>query len=279
MTEDPGQGNRQVSHAGAQGSRFSAKLIALLVCLALCFTGFIALGSWQVQRLAWKEELISRVERRIHAAAVDAPRAAQWTAVNAESDEYRHVHIAGSFLHELATKVQATTSLGSGFWLLTPLRTAEGGIVLINRGFIPQQGKGAAQDFSGTDAGAAAQDDVSVVTGLLRMSEPGGGFLRKNDAAQARWYSRDVQAIAAARGLTLVAPYFIDADALEESVYDHASDGHKVRYPVGGLTVVSFPNNHLVYALTWFALAVMTAGAAVWALREEFGLSHADEGS
>ena len=79
-----------------------------------------------------------------------------------------------------------------------------------------------------------------TVTGLLRMSEPGGAFLRANDPASDRWFSRDVAAIAASRGLDKVAPYFIDAErAPGES-----------GLPVAGLTVIAFSNNHLVYALT-----------------------------
>ena len=92
------------------------------------------------------------------------------------------------------------------------------------------------------------------MTGLLRMSEPGGAFLRSNDPAADRWFSRDVAAIAASRGLDKVAPYFIDAErAPGES-----------GLPVGGLTVIAFSNNHLVYALTWGALALMAAVGAIF---------------
>ncbi|MDB5653910.1 MAG: Surfeit locus 1 family protein, partial [Tardiphaga sp.] len=89
-------------------------------------------------------------------------------------------------------------------------------------------------------------------TGLLRVSEPKGGFLRSNDPAADRWFSRDVAAIAQKRGLAEVAPYFIDAAAVPG-----------VAVPVGGLTVISLPNNHLVYAITWFVLAAMVGYFAV----------------
>ena len=93
------------------------------------------------------------------------------------------------------------------------------------------------------------------MTGLLRLSEPGGGFLRSNDPRADRWYSRDVAAIAARRGLGTTVPYFIDADAA-----DTVRSG-----PVGGLTVVRFPNNHLAYAITWFILALMGVGSfSIW---------------
>jgi surfeit locus 1 family protein len=97
------------------------------------------------------------------------------------------------------------------------------------------------------------------VTGLLRITEPKGGFLRANDPAAERWYSRDVAAIAAARGLADAAPYFIDADAAP----------NPGGLPVGGLTIVAFPNSHLVYAITWYGLAVMLAGAVLYVVRDE----------
>ena len=107
-------------------------------------------------------------------------------------------------------------------------------------------------------AGEIAAGPVAV-TGLLRMTEPGGAFLRSNDPAADRWFSRDVAAIAAAKGLADVAPYFIDADATP----------NPGGLPIGGLTVVAFRNSHLVYALTWYALAAMSAAAAwrVWRRR------------
>jgi surfeit locus 1 family protein len=103
------------------------------------------------------------------------------------------------------------------------------------------------------------------VTGLLRLTEPKGGFLRANDPAADRWYSRDVEAMAAARGLTDTAPYFIDADATP----------NPGGLPVGGLTVVAFRNSHLVYALTWFALALMLAALTVRVAREELRIRRA----
>jgi surfeit locus 1 family protein len=100
------------------------------------------------------------------------------------------------------------------------------------------------------------------LSGLLRISEPGGGFLRDNDPLHNRWFSRDVGAIAAAHGLYNVAPYFVDADRAQDPA--GAPD-----HPVGGLTVISFHNTHLVYAFTWYALALMVAGAWWWVARGE----------
>ncbi|MGH1560282.1 SURF1 family protein [Caulobacter segnis] len=94
--------------------------------------------------------------------------------------------------------------------------------------------------------------------GLLRSSEPRGGFLRTNQPGQGRWYSRDVQAIAAAHHLINTAPYFVDADAAP----------NPGGWPLGGLTVVRFPNSHLIYALTWFGLALLTSGAGFYVARD-----------
>lgn len=253
----------------------------LVACAVLVVAVLLALGTWQVQRLQWKLALIERVDARVHAEPVPAPGPQDWARVSAETDEYKHVHLTGVFLPEYSTKAQATTERGPGYWLLTPLCLAHGGngagIVMVNRGFLPLDAA-AKLDASlsntvpaGTDACAAAALAGRApvrVNGLLRISEtkPGPLGLRVNEPAQNRWYARDVHAMAAARGLqsARVAPYFVDADAGQ-----YADDLDPAARPYGGMTVISFPNNHLVYALTWYALAVMMAAALAWAIRDE----------
>jgi surfeit locus 1 family protein len=229
--------------------RVAPRLLSLLVgaIWLACVAALLALGIWQIERRAWKLDLIDHVEQRVHAAPVSVPAAASWSSINAADDEYRHVTVRGRFLHHRETSVQALTIDGPGYWVVTPLQIADGSIMLVNRGFVPSEHRDPATRSEGNPSGEVA------VTGLLRVSEPGGRVLRTNDAAADRWYSRDVAAIAAARGLSHVAPFFIDAD-------DAPNPGG---WPRGGLTVISFPNNHLVYALTWFSLAVMLAGAGV----------------
>lgn len=226
--------------SGGRRRRSPAFLIGLTSIALLLFSGFAALGIWQVQRLGWKRDLIARVDARIHAAPVPAPDRA------ARADEYRRVATSGTFLHDKAALVQASTMLGPGFWLLAPLRRPDGSIVLVNRGFVPDR-------RTGYDRPAG---NVRV-TGLLRLSEPGGGFLRDNDPAADRWYSRDVAAIARSRGVKAIPDYFIDAQASPS----------RQAYPVGGLTVVRFPNNHLQYAITWFAMAAMAVAGYILVLR------------
>ncbi|MBW8811680.1 MAG: SURF1 family protein [Lysobacter sp.] len=184
----------------------------------LAFCGFLALGTWQLQRRAWKLDLIQHVGQRIHAPPTASPPPAQWPGINARDDEYRR----------------------------------SDGQVLVNRGFVDD-----------AQRPAPPPEGPLRVCGLLRISEPHGGFLRPNDPAHDRWYSRDVPAIAAAHGLPAseVAPYFLDADA--------AADPQA--WPVGALTVVQFRNAHLSYALTWYGLALLVALGYAAAVRHERG--------
>lgn len=218
-------------------ARPAARVVLVVTLIALALTG-IGLSAWQVQRRAWKHALIEAVETRSTAEPVAAPGPAQWSRITQERDAYRRVTITGRFLHDRETLVQAVTERGGGYWVLTPL-VGERFTVLINRGFVPPDRRDQATRAAGNPAGTVR------VTGLLRITEPEGGFLRSNDPQADRWYSRDVAAIAETRGLQRTAPYFVDADVAP----------NPGGYPVGGLTVIRFSDNHLVYALTWLALA------------------------
>jgi surfeit locus 1 family protein len=231
--------------------------LAIAILTLGIFAGFIALGTWQMHRRSWKLALIARVEHRVHAAPVAPPAPQDWPGVDAQHDEYLRVRLTGAWLFDRETLVHAATRLGTGYWVLTPLRSAEGTVVLINRGFVPPQWRERA-DLSGGPAGGEV-----TVTGLLRITEPGGGFLRRNDPGAGRWYSRDVMAVAAARGLTRVAPYFVDAEAPSFAPGKPAGGAEaEPQEPVAGMTVIAFQNDHLVYAITWYALALMVAVAA-----------------
>jgi len=243
-----------------RGPRGPFALTMLVILAAVLFVGFVALGTWQVERRAWKLELIAKVDQRVHALPTAAPGPEQWPRVNAAVDEYRHVRLTGVFQHDRQTLVWASTDAGNGFWVITPLHTASGTTVLVNRGFVPT-------DWCGrTGRCAAGPAGETTVTGLLRMPET-YAFLRHNDPVHDRWYTRDVQAIAAAHGLTDVAPYFVDADAAPPG-----ASGSNVSWPEGGLTVIDFPNNHLVYLITWYLLALMVAVGAGYVGRAEYRL-------
>jgi surfeit locus 1 family protein len=292
-----------------------SKALAVIL-LAFFFVLFAALGTWQVQRRAWKLDLIARVEQRVHAPAVPAPGPTEWPQVTAATDEYRHVTASGTFLDAAQTLVQAVTDLGAGYWVLTPLQRGDGSIVLVNRGFVAADDRNRVQPAGRPEAGLANGSlpvPPSTITGLLRITEPKGAFLRHNDPTANQWYSRDIQAIAAARGLTHVAPYFIDAEAppgmrdTSAPLGEPAASGPtpssssaslapaaeppavvtnapspgataagtnapppdaKVA-PTPGLTVIHFHNSHLVYAITWYTLALMTAIAIPLGMRKQ----------
>lgn len=236
--------------------RSNAALAALVAFALAAFAGFMALGTWQVHRLAWKEDLIARVDARLHAAPVAAPVQGRGSALDREADEYRRVLVSGRFDYADELLVHASTMLGSGYWVLTPLRTVDGEWLFVNRGFVPPEMRGHVPHG----------DAQQTVVGLLRFTEPKGGFLRNNDAAHGQWYSRDVAAMAAEAHLARVAPWFVDQQAV--------TPADATAWPRPGLTVVQFPNNHLVYALTWFALAAGVAAAAVFVLVQERHLRH-----
>jgi surfeit locus 1 family protein len=245
----------------------------LLAVAAFATVGFGALGIWQIERRAWKLALIERVEQRIHAAPVAAPGPGEWSGITRENAEYRRVTATGRFVPGRETLVRAVTELGEGYWLVEPLQSDRGFTVLVNRGFVPTGWHaGSVVSSSGTAASgdAPAMADRSpaaanpppasttlTVTGLLRISEPKGAFLRTNVPADNRWYSRDVEAISRAQRLTDVAPYFIDAEAAPNAVPESSQP------PVAGLTVVHFRNSHLQYVITWFILALMALALGV----------------
>lgn len=229
------------------------KFTILLSIAGFCCLLFLALGTWQIERWIWKLDLIERVEQRVHAPPVALPPASEWSQLDFAKAEYRHVSLSGILLNDRETLVEASTKLGVGFWVVTPLRLHDGNIVLINRGFVR------ADKRERTAHGATTATEATSLTGLLRLSEPKGTLLRRNDPAAERWYSRDVAAIAAARGLSNAAPFFIDANA-----YANSTSG-----PVGGLTVVTFYNHHGIYVFTWYVLALICAAFVWYLVREE----------
>ncbi|WP_462388171.1 SURF1 family protein [Acidovorax sp. Q11] len=246
--------------APAPQARRLRQAVLAVVGIAL-FLGFIALGTWQVQRRAWKLALIERVEQRVHAAPVALPLSPEWPQVSAASHEYLPVTAQGLWLPEKTVLTQALTELGSGFWVMTPLQLADGTQVVVNRGFVPQEQRA---QWLATPLPASAPT-TATIQGLLRMSEPDGGFLRANAPAEQRWYSRDIAAMGRALQLPQAAPFFIDA-GLPPAPGNSATD---TRWPRAGMTVVRFSNSHLVYALTWYGLALMVAGAGWYVARYE----------
>ncbi|MCK0196438.1 SURF1 family protein [Ancylobacter sp. 6x-1] len=232
------------------------------IATLLLFPILVGLGWWQLDRLRWKEDLIAKVEARIHEPAVPVPAESAWGGVTFQNDEYRRVTATGHFRNDLEVQAYALVDEtpdgggGPGYWVVTPLVMSDGTAILVNRGFVPLERKAASSRPQGDVEGPVA------VTGLLRMPETATLFTPDNDPARDAWYTRDPKAIAAVRGLSRVAPFLIDADATP----------NPGGLPVGGLTRITFPNRHMEYALTWFGLAatllVFFAVFAMMRLRE-----------
>lgn len=237
-----------------------SKAVLAIAGIALFFA-FISLGTWQVQRRAWKLDLIERVDQRVHSQPIAVPAPAQWSTITKDRHEYLPVLLQGQWLEGRSVLTQAVTELGAGFWWLTPLQQADGTVVLVNRGFVPAQQRAAFVERTAQASGLPA-GEVVTVTGLLRLTEPKGGFMRDNAPQEDRWHSRDVAAIAQAKGLQQVAPFFVDQGLPGQVV---PSD----TWPRPGMTVIQFTNTHAVYALTWYGMALMVLVAAGLVVRYE----------
>ena len=219
--------------------------------ITVVIIGLIVLGNWQLRRLDWKLELIERVETRAYSAPASLPNRALWSDINKQDHEYQRVTATGEFLHDKEALVWAATEYGNGYWVLTPLVINANETVFINRGFVPLD-----KSDQNTRKEGQVTGDVSI-TGWLRISEPIGTFLRANDVANDRWYSRDIEAMAQSRGLNNVAPFFVDAE----------TSAQQADIPIAGLTRLHFRNPHLIYALTWYGLALLLVIMVLYARR------------
>jgi len=183
---------------------------------------------------------------------VDAPAPSQWASLTNPADyEYRRVRLAGIFRHQDEVQVYTVSDLGPGYWVLTPLQRDDGSLVIVNRGFVPSDKRDPSTRLEGE-----LPTRVEIV-GLMRAPETGGLFMRTNDPQNNRWYSRNIAQIADAKSLGTVAPFYVDADATP----------NPGGLPIGGKTMLVFPNNHLSYAITWYVLAAMTVAAGWYVTR------------
>jgi surfeit locus 1 family protein len=201
---------------------------AVATLLGVAF--LISLGNWQMQRLSWKRGLIGSIAERVHAPPVTLALAEERAGLGGDV-EYTRVKVEGSEFQ-----------YGPGFHVITPLRLADGSIVLVNRGYVPNELKDPAKRAAGQIAGNL------TATGLLRVADVQTMFVPDNDAKQNIWYWRDIGAMAATLGADAprVHQYIIDAEANPP-----APGG----WPKGGVTRLELPNRHLEYALTWYGLA------------------------
>jgi len=245
MSVEPGVSSR---------SRLSV-FLALTVCLA-AFVILLVLGNWQVQRMHWKEGLLATIEARVH--AQPRPLGEVLASGPAVADlEYTPVSLQGAFVHSAERHFFATWNGASGFFVYTPLLRPQGDYVFVNRGFVPYDLKDPARRPQSLPEGEV------TVTGLLRapLVEKPSSILPDNDPGKNLFYWKDIRAMAETSGLPAdasVLGVFVDADAT-------ANPGG---LPVGGVTIIDLPNNHLQYAVTWYGLAAALAAVfGVWLWR------------
>jgi surfeit locus 1 family protein len=216
----------------------------------------IGLGTWQMSRKAWKEGLLARIAERARASPVPLSDALRgWRETG--DVEYLHVRVTGRFRHADERYVFAIDErLGPGFHVYTPLETADGQLVLVNRGFVPDR----LEDPVSRPQGQLAGD--AVVTGLARRPQSQPWFTPESDARRNVFYWPDFAGMLSSlppvgQGRQVV-PFFVEADA------EPANPGG---LPKGGVTRLTLPNRHLEYALTWYGLALTLVGvfaACAW---------------
>lgn len=200
--------------------------------------GALALGTWQVQRLQWKNELIAERQARRDA----PPLASLPEAFVAARDEFRKVRVSGRFLHEKEMYLAARSFRGNaGYHVLTPLALAGDRAILVNRGWIPLDRKSPESRKPGNPAGEAA------VEGYLRAESGPGWFTPANEPDKNFWFFVDLAAMAKAHGIAKLAPFYIEAGPAE----------NPGGFPVGGITRFEIPNDHLQYAITWYSMALI----------------------
>ena len=228
------------------------RLVPILITVAIVLT-CTGLGAWQLERLQWKQGLIAGRETAVAAPPIAPPG----TLEEARGLEFRHVADEGTFLNDKELYLGATSPRGgeAGFDVLTPLREADGRVVFINRGFVPNDRK------DPNTRGAGQPEGTVRVTGILRVprQEKPSWFLPDNRPDLNYWFWIDLAAMARADRLDNTAPFYIDADATP----------NPGGWPQGGVTPLELPNNHLQYAITWFALAAGMLVIYIVSLRQD----------
>ncbi|WP_306111442.1 MULTISPECIES: SURF1 family protein [Roseovarius] len=192
----------------------------------------IWLGVWQMQRLDWKEGILSQIETRIAAEPVALPE-----SFDPEADRYLPVIVTGQFGEGALRVLVSRKQVGAGYLVISPFETATGRRILVDRGFIRQ-----------SDTLEPAPDSELTVAGNLHWPEDRNSSTPENDVAGNTWFARDLGQM---------------ADVLDtEPVLLVARELSQPEDAVTPLPVdtAHIPNDHLQYAITWFSLAVIWLG-------------------
>jgi surfeit locus 1 family protein len=247
-------------NGGPQPRRRPVGVAGPAIAALVVFAGLIALGKWQLDRKAWKEALIETLGQRLAAAPSGLPPPERWGGLDQAADEYRRVRFSAEIPPDQEALVFTSGSAfrpdvsGPGYWVFAPARLAGGGVVVVDRGFVPEGRQNKTTRAAGEVGGRLE------MVGVMRWPEPAGWFMPAADPGHNLWFVRDPLAIARAKNWGEVAPFFIE---LESPV------------PPGGLPLpgplkVNLPDDHLQYALTWFGLAAVLAISFAFWLRSRW---------
>ena len=218
----------------------------------------VGLGTWQLQRKTWKDGLIATLTERLAATPAALPNRAQWPKLGHEGYEFTRVAFPAEFLNDKEALVYSAGSTlragepsGPGYAVFTPARLADGGIVMVNRGLVPES-------FRDPSSRAAGQTSGEIeIVGVLRWPDAPSAFAPAPDPRRNLWYSRDSAAIAAAKGID-AAPFYVEQEA-------PTPPGG---WPRPARLQPNLPNNHMQYVVTWYGLAAALAAVFVaWAIR------------
>lgn len=244
-----------MTSAGTDGSKPARGFPWLVLVVGLAaFATLVALGTWQVNRLAGKEGLIATIDERIGSAPLPLAEVERIYAATGDVD-YRPVELHGTYRNDRESYFLATWKGASGFFVYTPLELPDGRSILVNRGFVPFDRKDPATRPKGQTGG-----EVEIV-GLARnplVAKP-SWIVPDNDLAKNVFYWKDMAAMAARAGVdpARLVPFFVDAGTAP----------NPGGLPAGGVTMVDMPNNHLQYAITWYGLAAALVAVLVVFIR------------
>jgi surfeit locus 1 family protein len=237
----------------------------LVIPVTIAFAVLIGLGTWQLQRKTWKEGLIAALTAQLAAAPIPLPAASTWPKLDVSALQYHRVTFTARLDNAKEALVYAAPSAfrpdvsGPGYWVFTPAHLANRSTVLVNRGFVPE----GRQDPKSRPQGEIA--GPMTIVGALRWPDARHWFTPTDEPAQNLWFTGDPAAIAAAKGLTAkglgpVAPFYVEQE----------SPPPPGGLPHPGKLVVTLPDNHLQYALTWYGLALVLVVMFVsWAVANQ----------
>ena len=248
------------------GQRAAPRKPGLLLPTILTVVGTLVLcglGAWQLQRMQEKHSYIDRLRSQAVGAPAPMPPSAEWDKLDAAALDLTRVAAKGAYVDGPIAGVRTTIASGppgsrqlSGFgrWVFQGFKLEDGGVILVNRGFVPESRMGQIGPASGAD----------TVKGFLRAPEARNSFTPADLPTIREFYTRDPAAIAASLGLP-PAPFYLEAEREGDGLTPPA--GVDVRELIGRI-----PDNHLQYALTWFGLALTLLGvfaAYVWQARKD----------